>query len=163
MADTRSGDPGATLAMEIPAASELAIRLTRQAPREAAKLLRRFPDQAAARALSLVNPALTVDILSFFPEERRARIAAADPSGRGEQWLIDRDYAAHTVGRQMDKPLAVFAPDTTVQEAIERLRDLVKRARLHLAFVTERGRHAARGLRLPRATVRAARRAGLDR
>ena len=37
----------------------------------------------------------------------------------------------------MDKPLAVFAPDTTVKEAIERLRDLVKRARLHLAFVTE--------------------------
>jgi magnesium transporter len=37
----------------------------------------------------------------------------------------------------MDKPLAVFAPETTVKEAIERLRDLVKRARLHLAFVTE--------------------------
>ncbi len=137
MAETRTGDPGATLEMRIPAASELAIQLTRQAPREAAKLLRRFPDGAAARALSLVNPALTVDILSFFPEERRARIAAADTSGRGEQWLIDRDYAAHTVGRQMDKPLAVFAPDTTVQEAIERLRDLARRARLHLAFVTE--------------------------
>ena len=37
----------------------------------------------------------------------------------------------------MDKPLAVFSPDTTVREAIERLRELVKRARLHLAFVTE--------------------------
>jgi magnesium transporter len=127
-----------TMVMEIPSASELPIRLTRKAPREAAKLLMRVSDDVAARALSLVNPALTVDILSFLPRERRQRIAAAEKSGRGEQWLTDEEYAPHSVGRQMDRPLAVFAPETTVGEAIERLRVLVKRARLHLAFVTER-------------------------
>ncbi|MEZ5314533.1 MAG: magnesium transporter [Thermoanaerobaculia bacterium] len=88
-------------------------------------------------ALNLVNPALTVSILSFLPPERRQQIAGADLSGRGEQWLRDNEYPAHTVGRQMDKPLAVFSPETTAREAIERLRDLMKRARLHLAFVTE--------------------------
>ena len=122
----------------LPTPLELPIWLTRAAPREAAKLLMRIPDEIAASALSLVNPALTVDILSYLPEEHRRRIAAAEQSGRGEQWLKDREYPPHTVGRQMDKPLAVFSPDTTVAEAIERLRELVKRARLHLAFVTER-------------------------
>ena len=131
-------DPFETLVMEIPTVAELPIRLTRKAPREAAKLLMRVSDDMAANALSLVNPALTVDILSFLPEERRQRIAAAEKSGRGQQWLTDKQYEPHTVGRQMDKPLAVFAPDTTVSEATERLRELVKRARLHLAFVTER-------------------------
>lgn len=122
---------------ELPAEADLPIRLTRKAPREAARLLARYPDEVAAQALSLVNPALTVDILAFLPEERRQRIAGADRSGRGQQWLKDRDYAPHTVGRQMDRPLAVFAPETTVREAIERLRELMRRARLHLAFVTE--------------------------
>ena len=121
----------------LPAEQELPIRLTRKAPREAARLLQRYPDDVAARALALVNPALTVDILALLPEERRRRIAAADLSGRGEQWITDRKYPPGTVGRQMDKPLALFAPETTVREATERLRDLVSRARLHLAFVTE--------------------------
>ena len=121
-----------------PLASVLPIRLTRKSPQEAAELLEKVPDDVAARALSLINPALTVDILAHLPEERSQRIAAAERSGRGQQWLADEKYAPNTVGRQMDKPLAVFAPETTVKEAIERLRELQKRARLHLAFVTER-------------------------
>jgi magnesium transporter len=51
--------------------------------------------------------------------------------------LTDRGYSPHSVGRQMDRPLAVFLPETTVKEATDRLRELMKRARLHLAFVTE--------------------------
>jgi magnesium transporter len=123
--------------VQLPSEAELPIRLTRKAPREAAKLLSHYPDEVAAGALTLINPALTVDILAQLPEERRQRIAAAEPSGRGLQWLKDEQYPPNTVGRQMDKPLAVFAPETTVQEAIDRLRELVKRARLHLAFVTD--------------------------
>ena len=64
----------------LPAEADLPIRLTRKAPAEAAKLLQRYPDDVAARALALVNPALTVDILALLPEERRQRIAAADLS-----------------------------------------------------------------------------------
>jgi magnesium transporter len=121
----------------LPSEVDLPIQLTRRAPQEAAKLLARYPDEVVARALALVNPALTVDILAQLPEVHRQRIAAADLSGRSEQWIIDRQYPVHTVGRQMDKPLAVFAPETTVREATERLRELVRRARLHLAFVTQ--------------------------
>ena len=121
----------------LPPEADLPIRLTRKAPAEAAALLSRYPDDVAARALALVNPALTVDILGLLPEERRLRIAAADLSGRSAQWISDRKYPVGTVGRQMDKPLAVFAPETTVRAATERLREMVTRARLHLAFVTE--------------------------
>ncbi|MGE0640185.1 MAG: magnesium transporter [Thermoanaerobaculia bacterium] len=122
---------------ELPSAKELPIRLTRMAPRAAARLLARYPDDTAAVALALVNPALTVEILAALDPERRKRIAEADVSGRGPQWLEDTLYPPNTVGRQMDRPLAVFSPETTVTEAIERLRELMKRARLHLAFVTE--------------------------
>jgi magnesium transporter len=144
----------------LPAEADLPIRLTRKAPREAAKLLQRYPDDVAARALALVNPALTVDILALLPEARRQSIAAADLSGRGEQWVTDRTYPPNTVGRQMDKPLAVFAPETTVREATERLRELVKRARLHLAFVTEPDGRLLGRLRFPQPSLRRAGRAG---
>ena len=103
-------DGGATLVMQIPTVSELPLQLTRLPPREAAKLLMRTSDAEAARALALVNPALTVDILRRLPLERQQRIAAADKTGRGDQWLKDEEHAAGTVGRMMDRPLAVFTP-----------------------------------------------------
>jgi hypothetical protein len=70
-----------TMAVPIQSMAELPIRLTRKAPREAAEMLEMVPDVLAARALSLVNPALTVDILSYLPEERR-RAESFDPSRR---------------------------------------------------------------------------------
>ena len=118
---------------------------------------RNFTERYWERILPVLDPALVVPThyddffvpldespepianvrLAELPEEHRQRLAAAEGSGRGLQWLKDKEYEANTVGRQMDKPLAVFSPDTTVQEATARLRELAKRARLHLAFVTE--------------------------
>jgi magnesium transporter len=130
-------DLAETRVIQLPSTGDLPVQLTRSDPREAAKLLRLVSDREAARVLSLINPALTVDILSHFPKERRERIAAADQSGRGEQWLLDEQYEENTVGRMMQKPLAVFSPDTTVAQAVERLRQIMKRATLYLAFVTD--------------------------
>jgi magnesium transporter len=106
-------------------------------PPEAALRLRKESDDIAARALSLLNPGETVDVLSHVPADRRERLFAAAPLGRGEQWRIDFRYPATSVGRLMEAPLAVYRPETTAGDAIESLRALVQKAFITYVFVTD--------------------------
>ncbi len=106
-------------------------------PPEAAERLRSESDEMAARALALLNPAEVVDVLEHVSPELRARIIAAAPGGRGEQWGIDLQYPETSVGRLMEAPLAVYGTQTTVKEAIESLRGLVQKAFITYVFVTD--------------------------
>ncbi len=105
--------------------------------RSAARQLEGESDQAIADLLTAINPGFAVEILSQFPPDRRERIAAATPFGAGQQWLLDHHHAEGTVGRLMERPLAVFRPDTTVGQVVEALRDVVKKAFVTYVFVTE--------------------------
>lgn len=116
---------------------ELAERLNDLPPDRAALLLRKHSEEEAALALTLLTPATTILILLALPVDLRSRIAAAAPEGKGELWLRDREYPAGTVGRLMERPVAVFRPTTTLREATERLREKVKRVRVHYGFVTD--------------------------
>jgi magnesium transporter len=109
------------------------------APHEAAERLRDESDGIAARALSLLNPAEAADVLAHLEPERRERIIGAAPEGRGEQWRVDLEYDEDSVGRLMEKPAGVFRPETTVAEAVERLRELVQRTFITYVFVTDAG------------------------
>jgi magnesium transporter len=108
-------------------------------PPEAALRLRNESDEISARALALLNPAEVADVLAHLAPERRARIIAAAPAGRGEQWGVNLQYPEESVGRLMEAPLAVYGTETTVGEAIERLRELVQRAFITYVFVTDAG------------------------
>jgi magnesium transporter len=119
------------------AAAALATRLAYLPPEEAALVVAEQPDRLAAEALSLLTPANAVDVLWELPAEHRARLVAAAPDQRGEQWLRDHEHDEGTVGRLMDRPLAVFRPTTTVGEAVERLRELTRRAQIVYGFVTD--------------------------
>lgn len=103
----------------------------------AAARLAEVSDSDAAAALSHLTPATIVDILWELPEERRRAVAAAAPGGRGEQWLRDHEYPEDSVGRLMDRPLAVFRPETTVGQVVDQLRELVKKAFITYGFVTD--------------------------
>lgn len=94
-------------------------------------------DEDAAWALALVTPATAVGILWELEPARRDRLIALAPPGFGEQWRIDHDYPEGSVGRNMTRPLAVFRPEITVGEAIEHLRELVRRAHIVYGFVTD--------------------------
>lgn len=120
-------------------ARALATRLAYLPPDEAARVVRGQADALAAGALALMVPASAIEILWELPADRRERLIAAAPHGRGEQWRIDREYPAGSIGRLMERPLAVFRPETTVGEAIERLRDLTRRAHIVYGFVTDAG------------------------
>ena len=115
----------------------LANRISYLPPEEAGQAIAGEPPERAAAALALLTPATAVEVLWELPAEARARVVAAAPEGRGEQWLRDQQYGEGTVGRLMDRPLAVFRPETTVGEAVDRLRELTRRAQIVYGFVTD--------------------------
>ncbi len=95
---------------DAPRLMALSEDLQRLPPPEAVERLRGETDDIAARSLALINPGAAVDILGRMAAPRREQIAAAAPDGRGAQWLIDLHYPEESVGRLMERPLAVFAP-----------------------------------------------------
>jgi magnesium transporter len=103
----------------------------------AERLEQETDDQVAARALALLNAAEVVDVIWHLPVERRERIIAAVPLGRGEQWRLDHEHPDGTVGRLMERPLAVYRPETTIGQATASLRDLVQKAIVTYIFVTD--------------------------
>jgi magnesium transporter len=128
---------GLQVLVDAPRTAALSEELHALAPAEAADRLRNENDEIAARALALLNPAEAADVLEKLSDERRDRIIAAAPEGRGEQWRVDLRYPETSVGRLMEKPAGVFRPETTVAEAVERLRELVQRRFITYVFVTD--------------------------
>jgi len=108
-----------------------------KSPGAIAKQLVTRSDAEIAGVLTGLNPAVAIEVLEEYPNERRERIAAETPFGRGQQWLLDRQYADGTVGRLMERPVAVFRPETPVAEVVEDLRDVVKREFVTYIFATE--------------------------
>lgn len=103
----------------------------------AAKALAERSDAEIAQILAQINPGFAIEILEEFPEERRPSIAAAAPNGQGVLWLNDRQFEEGTVGRLMERPLAVFRPEATVAEVIDALREIIRKTFVVYVFVTE--------------------------
>jgi len=116
----------------------LLAEVERRAPDEARKLLSKEPDALIAQVLALHSPAMAVAILLRFKEGRRTAIMEAAPADRREQWTSNQAYPKGSVGRLMERPVAVFATDITVREAVEQLRELVKQAFITYGYVTDR-------------------------
>lgn len=119
--------------------NELAQAVLKRGPHEAAELLASESDATVARVLASENPAIADEILWHFAEERRSGILAAAPEEQREQWTRNHQYPEDSVGRLMDPPLAVLRPDQTVEEVIERLRGLVKKALVTYGWVVDEG------------------------
>jgi magnesium transporter len=115
----------------------LAEELVRLAPSQAAELLEQFPDAEAAAVLSLLSPVVVEDIMLAMGEERRGRIIAAAPPADAKQWTANFSYPHDSVGRLMETPRAVFRPELTVADAIERIRELVKNVFVTYGFIVD--------------------------
>ena len=98
--ETRAADPSAFFEADT-ATHSLATRLSYLPVEQAAESLHSEPTERAAGALALLTPATAVEILWELDTDQRARLAAAAPGGRGEQWLLDHQYEEGTVGRLM--------------------------------------------------------------
>jgi len=117
--------------------TELVTDVQRRAPSDASELLQDEADSVIAKVLAQVSPALAVEILLRFKEGRREAILAASPVERSMQWELNQTYPEKSVGRLMEPPVGVFTPDLTVQDAIERLRDLVRQTFVTYVYVTD--------------------------
>jgi magnesium transporter len=89
--------------------------------------------------LEKLNPAVRWSVLNAMPDERRSVVLATVRPELGEIWRRNLEYPENTIGSLMDRPLGVFHPATTIGEAIDELRMLVKRAFITYLFVTDDG------------------------
>lgn len=116
----------------------LAEQVVRRGPAEAVELLELHPPDLAVAALEKVNPLTRWSVLRAFPVDRRAALLEAARPAVRETWTRNLAYPENTIGSLMDPPIGVFHPDTTIGDAIEELRTLVKRAFITYLFVTDR-------------------------
>jgi magnesium transporter len=116
---------------------ELAATLCRLDPASAARRLAGAGDDSIADLLATLHIGHAVEILEEFEPARRERIVAATQFGEGQRWLQGHSYDEGTVGRLMERPPAVFAAGTTVGEAIDALREIIRQRIVVYLFVTE--------------------------
>src|SRR5207245_9988562 len=101
----------------------LAERIRELDSQVAMEKLAGLDDAQIASTLIELGPGHAIDILTCFPAERRARIAAATTAGEGEQWLKDWHYPEGSVGRLMESTAAVLAPETPTRVVIDAIRE----------------------------------------
>ena len=106
-------------------------------PREAAALVERAMPADAVEALLGMNPAMVQAILRELEPGPRRFLAASAPPDVAEQWKRNMRYPEGTIGRMMEAPVAVFQPEMSVGEAIERLRPIVGEVLVTYVFVVD--------------------------
>lgn len=114
---------------------ELIDELTARPASEAAKQLAAIDALSACQALAQLNPAFAQDILAALPSIQRQAIISAAPVDIAQQWKRNQRFAPGSVGRLMEPAVGVFAPATTVGDAIAALRDLIKSALITYGYV----------------------------
>lgn len=116
---------------------QLVTDIEQNSPAQAAQLLLEQSDQVIAEVLLALNHPLALKILARFKKDRKKAILAALPATRGEQWTMNLHYPMQTVGRLMERPVGLFAPEATVKQAVEQLRKMVKEAFITYGYVTD--------------------------
>lgn len=108
-----------------------------QPPREAAELLKQGPPARVAEVLMETSPGIVQDLLPEFSDDFRYAVLHAAPREFSRQWSSNQAYPENSIGRLMDPPTAVFYPQVTVGDTIERLRELLKTTFITYCYVTD--------------------------
>ena len=115
----------------------LAAAIAQSAPRDGAEMLAPQDDETALAVLRAVPPEVAEGVLHHIRGKQRRRLLAAATRAEAQQWARSETYEEGTIGRMMESPTAIFAPDVTVDAAIETIRELVKRAFVTYGFVVD--------------------------
>lgn len=118
-------------------AVRLVTEVEQRAPSDAVKLLEALSDRTVVEVLSRMNPSIALNVLLKFDAPRRQRLLVEAPQKCREQWTRNQAYPEGSVGRLMEPPAAAFSQDMTVQQAVDRLRGLVKTTFVTYGYVTE--------------------------
>lgn len=115
----------------------LALDISGRGPADAAETLLQYDDEVVLETLRRLNPAIVGDILPELPQDRRERLLTVGPTALTRQWALNLEYDEDSVGRLLEPPVAVFAPDDTVDEVTERLREIVRRYLVTYIYITD--------------------------
>ena len=116
---------------------KLIAKLKTCSPHQAAKLLADIDAPLVFETLTELNPSFTQNILRVLPDEQRLKVIASATPELARQWERNSTFEAGTLGSFMEPTYAMFRPETTVDEAIERLHQLVKVAFITYGYVTD--------------------------
>ena len=114
----------------------LVAALKANPPKVAAVLLAEVDDRLAVDALAELNPAFIQDILAELPPLRREAMLDSASVQLARQWRRNQAYVDDTLGRLMEPAYAMFSADTSVGEAIDFLRTLIRTAFITYGYVT---------------------------
>lgn len=115
----------------------LAESLKSMPPHEAARILAAQEPFRAVAALAALNPGIAQDVLAELPAQALAGIAKAAPAEVASQWQVNARYPRGAIGRLMEPVYAVFSPESSVGEAIEQLRAVIRTAFVTYGYVTD--------------------------
>jgi magnesium transporter len=115
--------------------SDLARQLPALDTQSALDRLEALPPAEVAKLLAALPPARANALLAAVAADRRAAIMAAAPAGT--DWTDSQRYDEGTVGRLIEDPPAVFPSNTTVAEAVEALREVVKQRLVTYLWVVD--------------------------
>jgi magnesium transporter len=133
--------PNEQTAAEADARLDLRLTLVDEAKRrpahDAAAYLSEYPAANVADALITLGPSFRQDILDTLPEALARDVLACVPEEAAAQWRRNRSYAPDTLGRFMEPVYAVFSPQMTVAETVERIRHLSRVAFITYGYVVD--------------------------
>jgi magnesium transporter len=101
----------------------------------AAELINQVDLDLAVRALRSISPDTADQIFAYISPDKQATILAALPNEVRNQWVLNRTFQEGSIGRMMEPAVAVFAPEMTVADTLDVLRDLVKREFVTYAYI----------------------------
>ena len=133
--DGRSAEDTALLVHD--AGPEAAVHLLQRLnPRVAADVLRNMPAQAAKIALTQMHPARAAPIVASFEPNEREGVLARLPRGFASEVRELLTYPFDTAGALMDPRITAFQPDTTVDDALRKMRTF-KEKELGAIYLTD--------------------------
>lgn len=115
----------------------LIAELASFSPSQAVERLASLEIHHAANILEMLSPAISEDILLALPDDRREALMRAAPRATAQQWATNLKCPADSIGRLMEPPHAVFRPELTVGETIERIRKLVRNVFVTYGFIVD--------------------------
>jgi len=137
MDDRTNASSGANGIEQVEKISELRRITASSGHLEAAKVLADEADADVAAALTGLPPALSVATLWEFSDEKRQRVLDCASAPQRAQWIRNHECPSGSVGRLMECTHAVFAPDDTASDVIERLRELVRKVLITYGYVVD--------------------------
>ncbi|HET6565107.1 MAG TPA: magnesium transporter [Xanthomonadales bacterium] len=111
----------------------------RRAPLDVARILLLESDETVGAVLRELHQAPAYRILLRFPKDRRDAVVQFAGDHMGDPWKDAQQYPEGSVGQLMEPPVAVFAPDTRVDRAVEMIREWTHDTLITYGYIVDAG------------------------